>query len=145
MSWEILEMQPQDAAEVAILERQIFTMPWSEQSFLSSLRLPHTLYLVVRKEGRLIGYCGFLQSFDEAEITNVAVDSESRSRGVGYDMLRELMQRGMERGIVRYTLEVRAGNTAALHLYRKLGFLSAGIRRSFYEKPREDAIIMWTE
>lgn len=145
MKVEISEMTPQDVPEVAALERQIFTMPWSENGFLSSLQSQDTLYLIARREGRLLGYCGFLQSFDEADITNVAVAPEERGRGVAYEMLSELMQRGRERGIMRYTLEVRIGNAAAVHLYQKLGFISAGIRKNFYEKPREDALIMWTE
>lgn len=145
MKVEISEMTPQDVPEVAALERQIFTMPWSENGFLSSLQSPDTLYLIARREGRLLGYCGFLQSFDEADITNVAVAPEERGRGVAYEMLSELMQRGRERGIMRYTLEVRIGNAAAVHLYQKLGFISDGIRKNFYEKPREDALIMWTE
>ena len=145
MKLKISEMLPQDVPEVAALERQIFTMPWSENGFLASLRSQDTLYLVAREGERLLGYCGFLQSFDEADITNVAVSPENRGRGVGCEMLLELMRRGKERGIARYTLEVRVGNAAAIHLYQKLGFASVGIRKNFYEKPQEDALIMWTE
>ncbi len=145
MRIELSEMTAQDVSEVASLERQIFTAPWSENGFLSSLRSQDTLYLIARGEGRLLGYCGFLQSFDEADITNVAVAPGERGRGVAYEMLSELMRRGRSRGIMRYTLEVRVGNAAAVHLYQKLGFVSVGIRKNFYEKPREDALIMWTE
>ncbi len=139
------EMRQEDAAEVSCLERRIFSEPWSEQGFLSSLRSPDTLYLVVRRKGKLAGYCGFLQSFDEADITNVAVDESYRFRGVGQYMLRELMERGYARGVKRYTLEVRVSNAAALHLYEKLGFQSVGIRKGFYDSPKEDAVIMWTD
>lgn len=141
----ISEMLPQDAVEVAALERIIFTMPWSENGFLTSLQSPDTLYLIARVGGRIAGYCGFLQSFDEADITNVAVAPDFRGRGIGTRMLRELMARGRERGVSRYTLEVRQSNEAAIRLYRKLGFSSVGIRKNFYEKPREHALIMWTE
>ncbi len=137
-------MQPQDVREVALLEKEIFSMPWSENGFLTSLQSEDTLYLVVRKKHELIGYCGFLQSFDEADITNVAVSPAYRGKGVGYAMLAELMRRGRERGVARYTLEVRTGNVFAIRLYHRLGFEDAGIRKNFYEKPREDALIMWT-
>lgn len=56
---EISEMQPQDVREVALLEKEIFSMPWSENGFLTSLQSEDTLYLVVRKKHELIGYCGF--------------------------------------------------------------------------------------
>ena len=144
MEWQIEKMRPEHIKEVAEIERRIFTLPWSEQGFLSSLQSEDTLYLVVRKEGRVAGYCGLLQSFDEADITNVAVAEEARGAGIGFAMLSELMRLGKERGIARYTLEVRASNAAALHLYEKLGFQSAGIRKNFYDRPKEDAVIMWT-
>lgn len=144
MNWQIEEMKAEDIGEVAAIERQIFSMPWSEQGFLSSLQSEDTLYLVVRKENRVIGYCGLLQSFDEADITNVAVSADVRNCGVAFAMLSELMARGKKRGIARFTLEVRAGNNAALRLYEKLGFEAVGIRKNFYERPKEDAVIMWT-
>lgn len=140
----IAEMRPEDAAEAAELDKKIFTMPWTEKGFLSSLNSPDTLYLTVRMDGVLIAYCGFLQSFDEADITNVAVAQDYQGRGVAFLMLSELMARGRARNIKRFTLEVRISNEAAIHVYKKLGFHSAGIRKNFYERPREDALIMWT-
>ncbi len=142
---EITQMRPEDAAEVAAIERMTFSLPWSEQGFLSSLQSQDTVYLTVRQKGKLIAYCGFLQSFEEADITNVAVHPDFRGKGIGYTMLCELMERGRKRGVERYTLEVRAGNAHAIRLYRKLGFESIGIRKNFYEKPKEDAVIMWTQ
>lgn len=141
----IEKMGLNDIPQVAELERQIFSMPWSEQSFAASLRSEDFLYLTVKIDGILAGYCGFFQSFDEADVMNVAVREKFRGQGIAYRMLRELMELGRARGILRYTLEVRAGNEAALHLYEKLGFKSVGIRKRFYEKPREDAVIMWTD
>ena len=140
----IREMQPEDLDQVAEIERMIFSQPWSEQGFLSSLQSKDTLYLVAVRDGIITGYCGFLQSFDEADITNVAVHPQFQRRGIAYQMLHRLMEQGMERGVGRYTLEVRVSNEAALALYNKLGFESAGIRKNFYDKPKEDAVIMWT-
>ena len=144
MKLEITEMKQEDIPAVAALEREIFSMPWSENGFLSALSSSDTLYLTVRADNRVIGYCGLLQSFEEADITNVAVSPAYRGRGVGYRMLSELMEAGKTRGIERYTLEVRISNQAALALYEKLGFASVGVRKNFYEKPKEDAVIMWT-
>lgn len=143
MKLEISEMRPEDVASVAALEKDLFSLPWSEAGFLTSLCSPDTLYLVVRDGDRIAGYCGLLQSFDEADITNVAVREELWNRGVGRMMLQELMERGKKRGIERFTLEVRVSNLAAIHLYQRLGFEPVGIRKNFYEKPQEDAVIMW--
>lgn len=142
---EIKKMLPEDAAEVAAIERMIFSQPWSEKGFLDSLESPDTLYLVVKVQGVIVGYCGLLQSFEEADITNVAVHPEWRGRGIAYQMLQTMMEQGKTRGIERYTLEVRVSNASAIHVYEKLGFTSVGIRKNFYDMPREDAVIMWTE
>ena len=58
-------------------------------------------------------------------------------------MLTDLLARAEERGMEAFTLEVRVSNAAAIHVYEKLGFVSEGIRPRFYEKPTEDAVIMW--
>ena len=145
MEYEIDQMQPEDVREVAALEAKIFSMPWSEAGFRSALQSKDTLYLAVRKNGKLIAYCGLLQSFDEADITNVAVEEAYRGCGIASQMLARLMELGNLRGILRYTLEVRVSNASAIHVYEKLGFHSVGIRKKFYDNPKEDAMIMWTE
>lgn len=142
---EIKKMLPEDTAAVAAIERMIFSQPWSEKGFLDSLESPDTLYLVVKVQGVIVGYCGLLQSFEEADITNVAVHPEWRGRGIACQMLQALMEQGKTRGIERYTLEVRVSNASAIHVYEKLGFTSVGVRKNFYDMPREDAMIMWTE
>lgn len=58
-------------------------------------------------------------------------------------MLRHLMKESEQEGIRAFTLEVRVSNAAAIHVYEKLGFVSEGIRPGFYEKPDEDAMILW--
>lgn len=140
---EIRRMTEEDLQEVAEIEAGIFTMPWSAKGFGDAIANPYTLYLVASEGKRIEGYCGLWQSFDEAEITNVAVRKECRGRHTGTLMLNRLMELGREQGITRFTLEVRSSNAAALGLYEKLGFSAAGIRKRFYEKPVEDAVVMW--
>ncbi len=144
MRFEIRGLAEDDLDEVAAIEKRIFSLPWTRKGFEDSLHSPYTKYLVVVKEGQVIGYCGYLRSFEEADITNVAVDGAARRCGVGETMLRELMRRGSEEGVERFTLEVRASNKEAIRLYEKLGFHTEGIRPGFYTLPKEDALIMWT-
>ncbi|MBS1317494.1 MAG: ribosomal protein S18-alanine N-acetyltransferase [Lachnospiraceae bacterium] len=140
---EIRAMQAEDLEAVAKTESQIFSQPWSRKGFEDALQQEETIYLVAYEKETLAGYCGLLQSFDEADITNVAVAEKFRSKGVATELLEQLFLRGYERGIENFTLEVRVGNAAAIHLYEKLGFERSGIRPNFYEKPKEDALIMW--
>ena len=74
---------------------------------------------------------------------NIAVLPEMRGRGLGEELLRAMLEQGTKMGIIYWTLEVRVSNIAAIKLYEKVGFTSAGIRPGYYEKPREDANIMW--
>ena len=126
----IRQMEEKDIPQVYAIEKETFSMPWSKKAF-------------AELEGEIAGYCGCYQSLEEAEITNVAVKRQLRGHGIGRRLLEELMRIGKERGAFAYTLEVRVSNQAAIHLYEKLGFISFGIRKNFYEKPKEDAMIMW--
>jgi ribosomal-protein-alanine N-acetyltransferase len=89
------------------------------------------------------GYCGFWGILDEGYIYNVAVKKEFRRRHIGYLMLKTLLDDSAGRGITSFTLEVRYSNAAAIKLYEALGFVRAGVRKDFYTKPKEDAVIMW--
>ena len=118
-------------------------MPWSEEAFRELLTRPYCTYLVALVDGKVAGCCGYTDSFHEANIDNVVVAPEYRSRGVAQAMLRKLIEKGTASEVEAYTLEVRVSNLAAIHIYEKLGFRSEGIRPGFYEKPVEDAMIMW--
>ena len=118
-------------------------MPWSAQAFVTLLGEKDTLYLVAEEENGIVGCCGVTNIVGEGNINNVVVEEKLRGTGVATKLLTELLKRGEKMGILEFTLEVRRSNTAAIHLYEKVGFQSEGIRPKFYEKPVEDAIIMW--
>ena len=139
----IRRMEEGDLDQVCAIEEETFSMPWSRKSFQDTISYYHTLFMVAELDGELAGYCGCYQSLEEAEITNIAVRRQLRGHGIGRRLLTELMRLGKEQGAFAYTLEVRVSNQAAIHLYESLGFVSFGIRKNFYERPREDAMIMW--
>ncbi len=133
-----------DLDAVCALEEQCFSVPWSRESMEKELTgNDQAYYLVAEVDGRVVGYAGFWQVLDEGHIMNIAVTPKMRGRGIGEELLRAMLQQGVELGIMYWTLEVRVSNTAAVRLYEKVGFTSAGIRPGYYEKPREDANIMW--
>lgn len=142
---KIRPMREEDIPQVAEIERASFSQPWSAQGFLDTLRNKNTIYLSAEENGEILGYLGLWKSFTEADITNVAVKKTARRRGVAGLLLREAKRISKENGITSLTLEVRAGNTAALRLYEKYGFHSVGVRPGFYDLPREDAVIMRAE
>lgn len=140
---EVFAMQMEDLEQVSAIEMESFSVPWSKEGFAASLRAKNTCYLTVWVDGEIAGYCGMILCMDEAEITNVAVSERFRRRGAAQTMLRELIACGYRQGVRKFLLEVRESNKAAIALYEKLGFQKEGIRKNFYEKPLEDAVIMW--
>ena len=139
----IRPMEERDIAQAARIEAESFSTPWSAEAFRKSLALDYTIFLTAEWEGRVAGYCGCYVSLEEAEITNVAVKEELRGRGIARALLLDLLQQGEARGAKAFLLEVRAGNAPAIRLYEGLGFEREGLRRNFYEQPREDALVMW--
>lgn len=137
------KMTAEDVPFISRLEEETFSMPWSADSFLEMISKEDARYYVVEEDGRLLGGCGVLMIAGEGNITNVAIAPEARNRGIGTALLRHLMAEGDREGLTAYTLEVRVSNAAAIHVYEKLGFVSAGVRPGFYEKPVEDALIFW--
>lgn len=138
----IRPMEELDLPQAAAIEKEAITPPWSEQAFRESLGLEHTILLAAIQDGQVAGYCVCYQSFEEGEITNVAVKKELRGQGIAGKLLEKLCSYGKERGLERYILEVRADNEPAIHLYERSGFTRVGIRKGFYEQPVEDAVIM---
>lgn len=139
----VREMGAADLDMVARLEAEVFSEPWSRESFLVEVNTPNHIYLVVEEHGSILGYCGLWEVAGEGQITNVCVAPEHRGKQVATQMLEELLNRAAKQKVGAITLEVRVSNEPAIRLYEKLGFEVAGIRKDFYSHPTEDAKIMW--
>ena len=137
------DMTPADVSALAQMEREIFSMPWSEKSFEELFQYSYKVNLVAEQDGRVVGCICMTLIGEEGEIDKVMVTDAMRGRGVGTALVREALRCGSERGGEVFTLEVRKSNAAAIALYEKTGFSSEGIRPDFYDKPKEDAVIMW--
>ncbi|MBO4331358.1 MAG: ribosomal protein S18-alanine N-acetyltransferase [Oscillospiraceae bacterium] len=124
------------------LEKECFSLPWSAEMFLAELNDPHCVYFAAEEDGRLIGYAGMQYVLDEGYINNIAVSPSYRRRGVASALMDRLIDSARGLSLAFLTLEVRCGNHAAISLYEKYGFERVGLRRGYYEKPREDALLM---
>ena len=136
-------MQKEDVPAISKLEEEAFSMPWKPEDFLDMVDREGSLYVTALCDGKVIGCCGVTNACGDGDINNVVVAEDWRGQGVGKKMLETLMEWGKRIGIENYTLEVRVSNTPAIRLYESLGFESAGIRPGFYDRPKEDASIMW--
>ena len=134
---------PTDLEAMADAERRCFPDPWSFRLLSELLVSPYDSVFVLVSENTLLGYVNVRVLGDEAELMRIAVVPEERGKRCGLTLLRAGLAEMCARGAEAATLEVRAGNTAAIRLYEKHGFLLAGRRKKYYENPVEDALIYW--
>ncbi|MCX7799836.1 MAG: ribosomal protein S18-alanine N-acetyltransferase [Fimbriimonadales bacterium] len=141
-----VEMRPLDEgllAPVLEIERASNPAPWSEASFRAEIGSTEGEFLVLLVDQRPVGFGGYWSVVDEAHITNVAVEPESRRQGWGRRIMEELLRRAANRGMRCSTLEVRASNHPAVRLYESLGYQAVARRRRYYPDNGEDALVMW--
>ena len=129
--------------DVARIEKASNPSPWSEESFRAELKNPHSIFLVAMIGQEVVAFGGLWLVVDEAHITTLAVEPARRGQGIGKKLMQELLNIAHAKGMTCSTLEVRAGNEAALALYHSLGYVSVSCRRKYYPDNDEDAVVMW--
>jgi ribosomal-protein-alanine N-acetyltransferase len=141
MKIEIRSMTAATAKDAAELEKICFASPWSESALADMAAHEGASFLCAFCDGEFAGYAGMLCVLDEGQICNVAVVPKFRRVGIGAALMQAQTEAARIRGLSFMTLEVRAGNLAAQGLYEKYGWEKVGVRKNFYEKPREDAFL----
>jgi ribosomal-protein-alanine N-acetyltransferase len=136
-----------DIDDVLAIEESAFTNPWTRAMYLGELENAGVsfCYLARDAERRAVGFCSFWRVLDELHINNLAVLPELRRAGIGATLLEFVLNKGIELGAKRATLEVRRSNEAARLLYERFGFTVAGVRAEYYSKPVEDALVLWRD
>ena len=134
-----------DLADVEALQRRAFTNPWRAEALRWELKNTDVarLYLMKTNDRELVAYCACWMVFDELHINSLAVEETLRRRGIARRLLQHVLADARRSGARSATLEVRQSNHAARHLYEGLGFHVEGVRRDYYQDPREDALILW--
>lgn len=147
MYYEIVPMDRSHIPQIAALEQECFSDPWSENLLEDALFDPQASFIVAQdseEEGNVLGYAGLHAVLDEGYIDNIAVTPDARRHGVASALLEVFCRFGAV-NLAFLTLEVRKSNMAAIALYEKFGFQRAGLRPGYYQHPREDAVIMTRE
>ncbi len=138
---EIRRLTYADLPQVIAIERRAFPTPGSLAMFVLELSKSSGVSLAVLVDGRIAGYVVCSRYADVWHVMNVAVDPDHRRRGLGRALLEHLLAEVGEDASL--TLEVRRTNHAAMRLYERLGFKTAGVRRRYYQDNGEDALVMW--
>ncbi|MGI6452172.1 MAG: ribosomal protein S18-alanine N-acetyltransferase [Syntrophomonadaceae bacterium] len=138
----IRKLTPDDLDEVMAIEEYSFLSPWSRSSYLSEIANEFATYLVCDWEGQIAGYIGAWVVFEDAHITNVAVNRDFRGKGVGKALMWAVEDMARKKKAGRILLEVRPSNHPALKMYEQMGYRITGIRKDYYTDNGEDAFIM---
>lgn len=142
----IRRMRQEDIPAAAALEALCFSEPWTEHAYRSAFRRDGVDYFfwIEEEDGEAVGIISLTHMGEDGEIGNVAVHPDRRRCGIARRLLQTALEYGeKELHMEAFTLEVRDGNTGAIHLYESEGFRTEGVRPGFYKKPTEAARILW--
>lgn len=142
MDYRIIDAQKAHIPMLEELEKQCFSSPWTAQMLETQLPDDKHVFIVAEKDGNILGYVGMMHILDEGYISNVAVSHQCRRQGIADALIAELSKRAGALELSFVTLEVRQSNDPARALYAKHGFKDVGIRKNYYDLPKEDAILM---
>jgi ribosomal-protein-alanine N-acetyltransferase len=120
-----------------------FSSPWSLLSMEKELINKNAVYIVVKLGNKVVAFGGMWIIFDECHITNIAVHPDFRRNSFGDVIVENLINIAKDMDVASMTLEVRSSNIAAINLYKKHNFSIEGVRKNYYQHPKEDGYIMW--
>lgn len=144
-SYQVMKASDENIPDLLQLEKQVYSgqTPWSRFSFKQELRKRrNSLYLVVYDGGRLAAFIGMRFNEKEGHVTNIAVSPAYQNQGIATFLLQWMINRSRLAQLKQVTLEVRADNEVAQHLYHKLGFRDNFICKNYYLDSNTDAISM---
>lgn len=139
----IRNMRETDLNQVAELEQNCFSEPWSYQLLKSGLDSAYDIYYVWEQDEIILGYCNLRILAGEGEIQRIAVLPQYRRHGLGRKLMEAMMDVSRENQVETVSLEVRESNVAARRLYESYGFQAEAVRKGYYHNPVENAVIMW--
>ncbi|MBW1719672.1 MAG: ribosomal protein S18-alanine N-acetyltransferase [Deltaproteobacteria bacterium] len=142
-SYEFSKLGLCDLDDLVALEKICFPHAWTEEQFWLCLKQKQYYIFGLKKKGELAAYMSFQHIDYEMEILKLAVHPVYRRKGIGKRLLGLVLQNCIEMGIEQAYLEVRRSNTAALALYTGFGFNQTGIRKGYYPKNKEDALLLF--
>jgi ribosomal-protein-alanine N-acetyltransferase len=136
-------MQEVDVDRVGAIEAASFTTPWRAATFRTLLDRPGAVLRVLEVPPMAVGGYAVLWCIqDQGELANIAVAPQLRDLGLGGYLLDRMTGEARGRGVESLYLEVRVSNARARAMYASRGFQEIGVRRDYYEKPREDARVL---
>ncbi|MCF7919365.1 MAG: ribosomal protein S18-alanine N-acetyltransferase [Candidatus Cloacimonetes bacterium] len=137
----IREFCEADLKQLAVLENELFSAPWSEAMLLESCQKGYS-WVMETETGEIIGYLIGELVLDEFSLYNLAISESRQNHGFGFRFLTFLKEKMRQLACRKIFLEVRSRNQSAISLYRKSGFQPLYLRRNYYSQPVDDALTM---
>ena len=138
------DMRAEHLDEVAAIEQQVQSFPWSRGNFADGLQAGYGAW-VARQAGRTVGFCMVMFAPDVAHVLVIAVAPDGQRQGIGTLLLQHCETEARLRGLPAMVLEVRPSNAKALAFYKSKGFELLAMRKDYYPAAqglREDACVM---
>jgi ribosomal-protein-alanine N-acetyltransferase len=135
-----------DVPELLAIEVEQFPEPWTRAMLLDEITNTETRrYTVAIEAKKIIGYLGVMYVLDELHVNTIGTLPGHEGKGVATSLMDEAWAVAKERGVLRATLEVAVTNTRAQSLYARFGFAPVGVRKNYYERTKEDALVLWAD
>lgn len=145
-TWSIRHAERRDVGELLVIEEAQFPEPWTKGMLLDELTNTVTRrYTVAVEDNRVVGYLGVMFVIDELHVNTLGTLPGHEGRGVASSLMDEAWVDARLRGVTRATLEVAVSNTRAQQLYYRYGFRPVGVRKNYYERSHEDALVLWAD
>ncbi|MCC6143531.1 MAG: ribosomal protein S18-alanine N-acetyltransferase [Candidatus Hydrogenedentes bacterium] len=135
-------LSPMHISRIQVIENEAYPDPWTFNMFRQELENQTSYFCVLIVNDAIAGYGGFWHVIDEVHITKVTVAQPFRGLGYGRSLMNHLIERGLHLDAAFARLEVREANQVAQELYRSLGFQAVGLRKGYYAKTNESAVVM---
>ncbi len=144
--WRIRAVARRDLPEILSIETAQFPEPWSRAMLLDEItNSENRRYTAAIEDGVLVGYLGVMFVIDEMHVNTLGTRPHHEGRGIASSLLDEVWPVALERGCTKATLEVAVSNVRAQELYRRYGFAPVGIRKNYYNRIGEDALVLWAD
>jgi ribosomal-protein-alanine N-acetyltransferase len=145
-TWTIRLAERRDIPDLLAIEVAQFPEPWTRSMLLDEItNLATRRYTVAVEEKKIVGYLGVMYVMDELHVNTIGTLPGNEGRGIATALMNEAWGVAKERGVQRATLEVAVSNTRAQELYFRFGFSPVGVRKNYYERTKEDALVLWAD
>jgi len=146
MTWEIRAAERRDIPDIFAIEQAQFPEPWTKAMLIDEIeKAENRRYTVAIENGVLLGYLGVMFVFEDMHINTIGVVPGQERRGIARSLMNDAWEYAREHGIAKATLEVAVSNEPAKQLYQSFGFMPVGIRKNYYERTKEDALVLWAD